>query len=185
MHKRPTGKIGVYTRFFKFTNFWLPVSTFLVDVLRDPLPKFTEFNTDHYAFLVAHPVPFQNFLEPFLCLVRMSRYYTLDEDTYPRFLRDDGQDMDLFAFIHVVNPTKVKIGGRDRAEGEKKLLNSIGGITDRRDSTVGGGHNVVIEPVADVEDTFAENLTSKRRKRHRNKRPVVTDASGSSILPRN
>ncbi|GJY82713.1 hypothetical protein Tco_0496089 [Tanacetum coccineum] len=34
MHERPTGKIGLYTRFFKFANFRLPLSTFLVDILR-------------------------------------------------------------------------------------------------------------------------------------------------------
>ncbi|GKF56446.1 hypothetical protein Tco_0166786, partial [Tanacetum coccineum] len=153
MHERPTRKIGVYTRFFEYANFWLPLSTFLVDVLsieptvglfrcfyvnsknkgwmsfskrsdnssvcytkpldslkhwngyffwvdafacpvsfpwhtdknvsRDPLLKSTKFNVDDYAVLVAHPAPFQKFSEPFLCLVGMSRYYTLDEDTYP------------------------------------------------------------------------------------------------------
>ncbi|GJT15418.1 hypothetical protein Tco_0874124 [Tanacetum coccineum] len=30
----PTGKIGVYTRFFEYANFRLPLSTFLVNVLR-------------------------------------------------------------------------------------------------------------------------------------------------------
>ncbi|GJU46673.1 hypothetical protein Tco_1203939 [Tanacetum coccineum] len=30
----PTGKIGVYTRFFEYANFRLPLSTFLVDMLR-------------------------------------------------------------------------------------------------------------------------------------------------------
>ncbi|GJX83279.1 hypothetical protein Tco_0332760 [Tanacetum coccineum] len=34
MHERPAGKIGLYTRFFDFANFRLPLSTFLVDVLR-------------------------------------------------------------------------------------------------------------------------------------------------------
>nr|GEV40991.1 hypothetical protein [Tanacetum cinerariifolium] len=33
IHEMPTGKIGVYTRFFEFTNFRLPLSTFLVDIL--------------------------------------------------------------------------------------------------------------------------------------------------------
>ncbi|GKA77585.1 putative gypsy type transposase, partial [Tanacetum coccineum] len=115
----------------------------------DPLPKSTEFNVDDYAFLVAHPSLFWKFSEPFFCLVGMSRYYTLDEDTYPGFLHDDREggclslyighfvifdhvsnhlfvyaEMDLSAFIHVVDPTKVKI---ERVEGEKKLLDSIVG----------------------------------------------------------
>ncbi|GKG12127.1 hypothetical protein Tco_0346364, partial [Tanacetum coccineum] len=34
MHERPVGKIGVYTRFFEYANFRLPLSTFLIDVLR-------------------------------------------------------------------------------------------------------------------------------------------------------
>nr|GFA07223.1 hypothetical protein [Tanacetum cinerariifolium] len=34
IHEMPTGKIGVYTRFFKSANFWLPISTFLFNVLK-------------------------------------------------------------------------------------------------------------------------------------------------------
>nr|GEV42777.1 transposase (putative), gypsy type [Tanacetum cinerariifolium] len=34
MHERPAGKIGLYTRFFDFAKFRLPLSTFLVDILR-------------------------------------------------------------------------------------------------------------------------------------------------------
>ncbi|GJR96473.1 hypothetical protein Tco_0268647 [Tanacetum coccineum] len=173
IHEMPTGKIGVYTRLFKYANFRLPLSTFFVDVLRyyrihisqlsaigvakashfevlfrahgfeptvelfrclyvnsknkgwmsfskrpgndtvcytkpldslknwndrffwvdtfacpasfpwntsksvpkDPFPKSSEFNAEHYAILVAHPAPF----------------YTLDENTYPQFLRDNDE----------------------------------------------------------------------------------------------
>ncbi|GKC93697.1 hypothetical protein Tco_1159139, partial [Tanacetum coccineum] len=88
------------------------------NVSRDPFPKSTEFNADHYAILVAHPAPFWKFPEPFLCLVGMSRYYTLDEDTYPSFFHDDGT---------VADPTKVKVGERERADGEAKLLDSTVG----------------------------------------------------------
>ncbi|GJW95083.1 hypothetical protein Tco_0174755 [Tanacetum coccineum] len=34
IHEMPTGKIGVYTRFFEFANFRVPLSTFLVNVFR-------------------------------------------------------------------------------------------------------------------------------------------------------
>nr|GEZ06572.1 hypothetical protein [Tanacetum cinerariifolium] len=54
----------------------------------------------------------------------MSRYYTLDEDTYPSFLHDDGMDMDFFAFIKVADPTKVKVVKKERAEGDAKLMDS-------------------------------------------------------------
>ncbi|GKC45904.1 hypothetical protein Tco_1063626, partial [Tanacetum coccineum] len=197
IHEMPTGKIGVYTRFFEFANFRLPLSTFLVNVLRyyrinlsqlsvitaakvshfeilcrvhgieptvglfrcfyvnsknkgwisfskrpdsdavcytkpldslkrwndhflwvdyfaclasflwhadknvsrDPFPKSTEFSADDYAVLISHPAPFQKFPEPFLCLIGMSRNYTLDEDTYPTFLHDDGTDGCLSLYI--------------------------------------------------------------------------------------
>nr|GEY01775.1 chitinase-like protein 1 [Tanacetum cinerariifolium] len=80
--------------------------------------------------------PHDKFSEPFLCLIGMSRNYTLDEDTYPTFLRDDGTEMYLFAFIQVADPTNVKVGEWERTEVEAKLL----------DSTI--GHVVSLLPVA-------------------------------------
>ncbi|GJT79288.1 gypsy type transposase [Tanacetum coccineum] len=206
------------------------------NVSRDPFPKSTEFNADDYAVLVAHPAPFRKFPEPFLCLVGMSRYYTLDEDTYPRFLHDDGEggclslyivcpvvfylafdclfvyaEMDLSAFIHVVDPTKVKVVEREHVEGERKLLESTigrmvlllsvaparfesklevsvdklfdeGGSADQRDSAAGSGHDAKIELVAVAEDVVV--ITAERPRRQRKKRPAVTDASGSSHPPK-
>ncbi|GKB96595.1 hypothetical protein Tco_0982732 [Tanacetum coccineum] len=227
MHERPAGKIGLYTRFFDFANFRLPLSTFLVDVLRhfrinisqlsvigaakvshfeilcrvygiiptvglfrcfyvnskksgwmsfskrsdnasvcytkpidslknwndhffwvddfacpasfpwhtakhvirDPAPVAADFNEQDYATLVAHPSPFRKFPEAFLCLVGLSRHYTLDEETYPWFLHKNGEEMDIFAFIHTPDPTKVKIVERERNEGEPLLLETTIGRT--------------------------------------------------------
>ncbi|GJT35604.1 hypothetical protein Tco_0926023 [Tanacetum coccineum] len=244
----PTGKIGVYTRFFEYANFRLPLSTFLVDVLRyyhihisqlsviaaakvshfeilcrvhgceptvglfrcfyvnsknkgwmsfsrrpgsdtvcytnpldslkgwndhffwvdafaypaslpwhtsksvskDPFPKSTKFNAEHYASLVAYPDPFHKYPEPFLCLVGLSRYYTLDENTYPEFLYENGEggcfiimpylcsaflsclltiysfcvEMDLLSFIRTADPLKVRISERQRGEDKPKLLDT-------------------------------------------------------------
>ncbi|GJT78451.1 putative gypsy type transposase [Tanacetum coccineum] len=225
IHEMPAGKIGVYTRFFEYANFWLPLSTFLVNVLKhyrihisqlsvlgaakvshfeilcrvhgfeptvglfrcfyvnsknkgwvsfskrpgntatcytkpldslknwndrffwvdafacpasfpwnvnttmskDPFPKSSQYNAEHYATLVAYPAPFYKYLEPFLCLVGINRYYTLDENTYPQFLRDSNEEMDLFAFIRTADPTKVRIGERHRGEDEPKLLDTTVG----------------------------------------------------------
>ncbi|GJS93617.1 hypothetical protein Tco_0800585 [Tanacetum coccineum] len=191
----PTGKIGVYTRFFEYANFRLPLSTFLVNVLihyhihisqlsvigaakvshfeilcrvhrfeptvglfhslkswndrffrvdafacpasfswnssksvsKDPFPKSSEFNVEHYATLVSYPAPFHKYLEPFLCLIGISHNYTLDEDTYPQFLRENGEEMDLLSFIQTVDPTKVRVGERQHAEDEPKLLDTTMG----------------------------------------------------------
>ncbi|GJX56133.1 hypothetical protein Tco_0286030, partial [Tanacetum coccineum] len=147
MHERPAGKIGLYTRFFDFANFRLPLSTFLVDILRhfrinisqlsvieaakndhffwvddfacpalftwhtaknmtrDPAPIAADFNAQDYATLVAHPSPFRKFPEEFMV------------------------DMDIFAFIHTPDPTKVKVVERKRIEDEPLLLETTIGRT--------------------------------------------------------
>nr|GEX24789.1 putative transposase (putative), gypsy type [Tanacetum cinerariifolium] len=64
MHERPSGKIGLYTRFFDYANFRLPLFTFLVDVLRhtakhvtrDPDPAAADFNAQDYTTLDANIV---------------------------------------------------------------------------------------------------------------------------------
>ncbi|GKB57225.1 hypothetical protein Tco_0913411 [Tanacetum coccineum] len=198
MHERPAGKIRLYTRFFDYANFRLPLSVFLVDVLRhfrinisqlsvigaakngwisfskcsdnaatcytkpldslknwnnhffwvddfachasfpwhtaknvtrDPTPVAADFNAQDYATLVAHPSPFWKFPEAFMCLVGLSHYYPLDEETYPRFLHKNGEEMDLFAFIHTPDPTKVKVVERERVEDEPSLLQTTVGRT--------------------------------------------------------
>ncbi|GJU35673.1 hypothetical protein Tco_1184027 [Tanacetum coccineum] len=179
MHEGPSGKIRLYTRFFDFANFRLPLSTFLVDVLRhfhinisqlsvigaaksgwmsfskrsdnasvddftcpafflwhtakhvtkDPALVVADFNAQDYATLVAHPSLFRKFPEAFLCLVGLSRHYTLDKETYPWFLHKNGEDMDIFAFIHTPDPTKVKIVEREWNEDEPRLLDTTIGRT--------------------------------------------------------
>ncbi|GJZ64937.1 hypothetical protein Tco_0621633 [Tanacetum coccineum] len=243
MHERLAGKIGLYTRFFDYANFRLPLSTFLVDVLRhfrinisqlsviwaakvsdfeilcrvygiiptvglfrcfyvnskksgwmsfskrsynapvcytkpidslknwnnhffwvddfacpasfswhtakhvtrDPDPVAADFNAQDYATLVAHRSPFRKFPKAFLCLVGLSRHYTLDEETYPRFLHKNKEEMDIFAFIHTPDPTKVRVVKRERNEDEPRLLDTTIGRTvpllpvapDRADSELG------------------------------------------------
>ncbi|GKE29051.1 hypothetical protein Tco_1444435, partial [Tanacetum coccineum] len=83
---------------------------------KDPFPKSSDFNAEHYATLVAYLAPFYKYLKPFLCLIGISRNYTLDEDTYRQFLRENDEEMDLFSFIQTADPTKVRVGERQRAE---------------------------------------------------------------------
>ncbi|GJZ97327.1 hypothetical protein Tco_0669780 [Tanacetum coccineum] len=42
------------------------------NVSKDPFPKSSEFNAEHYTILVAHPAPFWKYPKPFLCLVEGS-----------------------------------------------------------------------------------------------------------------
>nr|GEW43909.1 hypothetical protein [Tanacetum cinerariifolium] len=75
---------------------------------KDPPPAPDEFSAEVYDFLTDNPAPFKKFSEAFLCIVGISRYYTLDENSYPTFWddEDEGAGLDLFAFIHHTDPTK-------------------------------------------------------------------------------
>ncbi|GJZ33545.1 hypothetical protein Tco_0578981, partial [Tanacetum coccineum] len=95
----------------------------------DPFPKSSQYNAKHFTSLVAHPGPFHKYTEPFLCLIGISRNYTFDLDTYPRFLHGNDEDMDLFSFIRTADPFKVKVVERQRGEDEPKLLDTTVGRT--------------------------------------------------------
>ncbi|GKB65176.1 hypothetical protein Tco_0921362 [Tanacetum coccineum] len=118
-------------RFFWVDAFACPASfsrNSSKSVPKDPFPKSFEFNAEHYATLVAYPAPFHKYPEPFLCLIGISRNYTLDEDTYPQFLRENGEGgCLLLCLTYTANPTKVRVGERQRAEDEPKLLDATVG----------------------------------------------------------
>nr|GEU48472.1 reverse transcriptase domain-containing protein [Tanacetum cinerariifolium] len=124
------------------------------NVTRDPAPVASDLNAHDYATLVAHPSPFRKFPKEFLCLVGLDRHYTLDEETYPWFLHKNGEDMDLFAFIHTPDPNKVKIVEQDELE------TSIDKLFDE------GGSG------------------SQASRRQRKMKIVVAEASGSSHPPK-
>ncbi|GKA68865.1 hypothetical protein Tco_0768782 [Tanacetum coccineum] len=96
-------------------------------VPKDPFPESSKFNAEHYAILVAHPAPFHKYPELFLCLVGISRYYTLDVDTYTEFLRDGDEEMDLLSFIRTADPMKVRVSERQRADDEPRILETTVG----------------------------------------------------------
>nr|GEW24000.1 hypothetical protein [Tanacetum cinerariifolium] len=139
--KRPGSDVVCYTkplyslknwndRFFWVDAFACPASfpwNTSKGVHKDPFPKSSEFNAEHFATLVALPAPFHKYPKPFLCLVGISRYYTLDEDAYLKFLGDNDEGMDLLAFIRTPDPTKVRVAERQRAKDEPRLLESTVG----------------------------------------------------------
>ncbi|GJW04048.1 hypothetical protein Tco_1562904 [Tanacetum coccineum] len=148
--------VGLFRCFYVNSNNkgWMSFSKRFDNSAVYPLPKSTEFNVDDYVVLVAHPAPFQKFLEPFLYLFRMSRYYTLDDNTYPISLHDNEEVMDLFDFIHVVDPTKVQIVERERAEGESNVTTEIEQVF---------GHLILSMFVWDYEYSICSRLVIKER----------------------
>nr|GEW24393.1 transposase (putative), gypsy type [Tanacetum cinerariifolium] len=192
IHNSPTSKIDVYTRFFYFSNYRIPLSQFLVDVLmyfqinmsqlsviaaaknnkivkKDPHPTPTEFNAKVCYFLATHPARFQKFPESFLCLVGISRYYELDDNVYPVFLADDDEDgCSLFASY----PIKGRIGEKQIEEGQVPLLESTRGRV-----LLLAGENPIDAEIVRIEDKVSTAILDKPKGR-RNKRKT---ASGSAI----
>ncbi|GJS00800.1 hypothetical protein Tco_0317308 [Tanacetum coccineum] len=81
------------------------------NMTRDPAPLETDFNAQDYATPISHPSMFRKFPEAFLCLHLFCA------------------DMDIFAFIHTPDPTKVKIVEREHNEGKPLLLETTVGRT--------------------------------------------------------
>nr|GEU79134.1 RNA-directed DNA polymerase, eukaryota, reverse transcriptase zinc-binding domain protein [Tanacetum cinerariifolium] len=125
------GKVSVYTKFFEFANFCIPISQFLFDILghyqihlsqlvfpivadwrisdpKDQMPPVGSYSAADVTSLNTRRTPIQKQPEALLCLVGLSRRYFLGDDVYPTFLYDDDRDMDLFTLIGAPNPTKVK-----------------------------------------------------------------------------
>ncbi|GJW38087.1 hypothetical protein Tco_0063932 [Tanacetum coccineum] len=152
--------------FFWVDEFACPVSFSwhtAKNITKDPTPAAADFNAQDYATLVAHPSPFRKFPEEFLCLVGLYRHYTLDEETYPRFLHENGEEMDLFAFIHTPDPTKVKVVERERVKDEPFVdwlfeEGGSGNQTEQGDFTGGGGQGVNIQPLIEAADVVVEDV---------------------------
>ncbi|GKF18725.1 hypothetical protein Tco_0063643, partial [Tanacetum coccineum] len=121
--------------------------------------------------------------------------------------------MDFSAFIHVADPTKVRVAEKERAKGEARILDSTvgrvvpllpvaparaeseleasvdrlfdeGGSADQGDSAAGDGQEAETKLVAGVRIIVDENVVAEKPKRPRKKRQAVTDASGSSHPPK-
>ncbi|GKA34455.1 hypothetical protein Tco_0720884 [Tanacetum coccineum] len=210
-YTKPLDSLKRWNDHFLWVDYFACLASFLwhadKNVSRDTFPKSTEFSADDYAVLVAHSALFQKFSEPFLCLIGMSRNYTLDEDIYPTFLHDDGTEMDLLAFIQVTDPTKVKVGEQERAEEEARLLDSTvgrvvlllpvalthtdseleasvdrlfdeGGSADQGDSIAGGGQETETKIVMGVRFIADENVPATGEKSS----SVLKELLASSML---
>ncbi|GKB72198.1 hypothetical protein Tco_0933610 [Tanacetum coccineum] len=144
-------------------------------------------------FLAAHPAPFWKFLESFLCLVGIIRYYELDDNVYPVFLADDDEEMDLFAFINHADTTKVQIVEKKIKEGQVPLLEStrgrvvpLAGVNEQgnqNDDVQDVAHGVQDEGVNIVSHEEVE-ATAADKPKVQKKRRRADGASGSDHPPK-
>ncbi|GJS44457.1 hypothetical protein Tco_0569500 [Tanacetum coccineum] len=139
----PEGKVGVYTRFFKFANYRILLSQFLFDIL------------GHYQFYLSQlkrlrkNTP-QCYTKPLGSLKNWNnRFFWIDERIFPTAVdwrasapRDEMPiaEMDFFSLIRNPNPFKVKTGMRPRAAYEVPLLTATAShVIDIEDPIVASG----------------------------------------------
>nr|GFA76288.1 hypothetical protein [Tanacetum cinerariifolium] len=99
--------------------------------------------------------------------------------------RDHATPMDLFAFNHTLDPTKVKIVERERVEDEPLLFDEggSGNQAGQRGST-GVGEGTNIQQVTEAIGIVIEDMAPLQPRRQRKRKIVVADAGGSSHLPK-
>ncbi|GJW61484.1 hypothetical protein Tco_0110819 [Tanacetum coccineum] len=92
------------------------------NIVKDRAPSPSEYDVEHVNTLIAQASPLLRFPKEFLCWVGISRNYLLNKDTYPRFEYENGEEMDLNAFIRTADPRKVRIVERARAKNERPIV---------------------------------------------------------------
>nr|GEX51873.1 transposase (putative), gypsy type [Tanacetum cinerariifolium] len=156
-------------------------------MIRDPFPRVANFNAQDHDTLVAHPSPFWKFPEAFMCLVGLSRHYHLDEETYPRFVHKNREDMDLFDFIHTPDPTKVRIVERERDKDEPSCWRlplfdeGVSGHQTKRGDFTRGGQDATIQPIVKAVDTIVEDAVLVQLRRQGKRKSVVRLLAGAVL----
>nr|GEV94812.1 hypothetical protein [Tanacetum cinerariifolium] len=153
---------------------------------KDPFPKSSEFSVEHFATLVAPLDPFHKHPEPFLCLVGISHYYTLDEDAYLEFLGDDDEERQhaedeprlLESTVGHVVPLLLIAPARASSE----LETSVDKIFDEGAS--GDRGDAVVRPAHVTTDTIVEDVAPLQPRRQRKRKTVVADSGGPSHPPK-
>nr|GEU58437.1 hypothetical protein [Tanacetum cinerariifolium] len=198
IHEMPTGKIGVYTRFFEYANFRLPLSTFLVNMLKHHRIHISQLSVigaakvSHFEILCrVHGI------EPTVGLFRFF-YVNSKNKGWMSFSKRQGSDtvcytkpldslkeLDFFSFIRTADPMKVRIGERQRDEDEPKLLETTVGrvvllLPAKQGDSASGGHDVGIQLVDVVAETIVEDVALAQPKRQKKRKTKVVDAGEPS-----
>ncbi|GJR91672.1 hypothetical protein Tco_0215683 [Tanacetum coccineum] len=190
-HSKPLDSVKNWNdHFFWVDSTAFPLSVTLKSKLlsKDPPPKLSQYETEACGFLQTHTAPFRN-LELFVFVY--SRYYTLDEHSYPTFW--DGDE------------GWVRVGERNLVDRELKLLKITEGRTVTLDppaTTVSRGSSDSIYRLFDERDNartehYAEedyvqyDVIAKdasevvvKKPQKKRKRKVIRDASGSALPPK-
>ncbi|GJV72309.1 hypothetical protein Tco_1492304 [Tanacetum coccineum] len=160
-------------------------------VTRDPAPVAVKFNAQDYATLVAHPSLFWKFPEACLCLVGLSRHYTLDEETYPQFLHKNREGgcllvrhscwiLPLVALFRCFQFPLIVL----KASVEKLFDEGGSGNQTEQGDSVGDGQDANIQLVVKAADTDVEDVAPVQPRRQGKRKSVTVDAGGVSHPPK-
>ncbi|GKC98016.1 hypothetical protein Tco_1168291, partial [Tanacetum coccineum] len=134
MHERPAGKVGMYTRFFDYSNYHIPFSTFFVSVLthfRIPFSQLSVFGSAKFVVPANSrlswfsgsnivkdraPAPSEYNAEHVNTLIAQASLFLRTEMVGLIF------QMDLNAFIRTADPRKVRIVERARDKNEEPIV---------------------------------------------------------------
>nr|GEU71986.1 putative transposase (putative), gypsy type [Tanacetum cinerariifolium] len=168
MHERPAGKIRLYTRFYDFANFRLPLSTFLVDV-----PRHFHINISQLSILGAATV----FYFEILCHVYgIIPIVGLFWDPAP--VAADLNEQDYATLVAHPSPF--------RKFPKAFLLFDEGDSGNKIEQVdfAGGGKDVDIQPVIEAADTVVEDVAPVPPKRQGKRKSMVVDVGGASHPPK-
>ncbi|GJX47164.1 hypothetical protein Tco_0272354 [Tanacetum coccineum] len=141
----PEGKVGVYTKFFEFANFHIPISQFLFDIL------------GHYQIHLSQ-----------LSVIGAAK----DSCRLANSQGGTPHNMDLFNLISTLNPSKVRTGTRPHAAQEVPLLTATANCVIEMEDTVVAGDiataKVIPEASLEKEVTAMEPVVNKRHRKREN-----------------
>nr|GEV36145.1 hypothetical protein [Tanacetum cinerariifolium] len=157
----PEGKVGVYTKFFEFANFRIPISQFLFDILGRYQIRLSQLSVIGWMSFSKRPM--ENtprcYTKPLDSLKNWNnRYFWVDEKVFLTVVdwrtnapKDEMSSADsysamavatygLFNLISASSPTKMKIETRPRAAHEVPLLTAIANrVIDMGDTAMASG----------------------------------------------
>nr|GEW70947.1 hypothetical protein [Tanacetum cinerariifolium] len=181
MHERTAGKIGLYTRFFDFANLRLPLSTFLVDVLRhfriniSQLSIIEAAKVSHFEILcrVYGIIPIVGLFRCFYVNSKKSGWisFTKRSDKASKWIS-------LLSSIARIPPNELD------ASVERLFDKGGSGNQTEQVDSIDDGKDVDIQSVIKAANTVVEDVAPMQSKRQGKRKFVVVDAGEASHPPK-
>ncbi|GJX15448.1 hypothetical protein Tco_0216280 [Tanacetum coccineum] len=188
MHERPAGKIGLYTRFFDYANFRLPLSSFLVDAYRhfriniSQLSVIGAAKVSHFEILcrVYGNIPTVGLFRCFYVNSKKNGWMSFSKrsDNAPTWI----SLLSYIPQITTVNMLSLWERNEDvplllQGHYVDKLFDEGGsGNQTEQGGSAGSGRGADIQLVSEATDTVAEDVAPLQPRRQRKRKTLVVGA---------